>query len=182
MGVNSEYLIGHWLASSLVLFLLFRISVIFRQGQIKRIQLPDKTLIRRFVPIIAITVAYLVAWSSANRNTTQTRETNDGLKFTMCTENWWSYSAYGSKKKNYFSVNEIYFFLWIRDRFLLNILFSFSVEVLMLLFGVYLCFTVRKAPASFNESKHITWSIYNAIILSTFILIIVWVLILHFTV
>lgn len=52
----------------------------------------------------------------------------------------------------------------------------------MLLFGVYLCFTVRKAPASFNESKHITWSIYNAIILSTFILIIVWVLILHFTI
>lgn len=43
----------------------------------------------------------------------------------------------------------------------------------MLLFGVYLCFTVRKAPASFNESKHITWSIYNAIILSTFVLIIV---------
>lgn len=42
----------------------------------------------------------------------------------------------------------------------------------MLLFGVYLCFTVRKAPATFNESKHITWSIYNAILLSTFILIV----------
>lgn len=88
-------------------FFSFRISVIFRQGQIKRIQLPDKTLIRRFVPIIAITVAYLVAWTSANRNTTQTRETNAGLKFTMCTENWWSYSAYGSRKYSYLPVNKI---------------------------------------------------------------------------
>lgn len=106
IGGNLECLIGHRLASLLVFF-SFRISVIFRQGQIKRIQLPDKTLIRRFVPIIAITVAYLVAWTSANRNTTQTRETNAGLKFTMCTENWWSYSAYGSRKYSYFPVNKI---------------------------------------------------------------------------
>jgi hypothetical protein len=45
-----------------------------------------------------------------------------------------------------------------------------SVEALLLLFGVYLCFTVRKAPAHFNESKHITWSTYNAIILGIFII------------
>lgn len=46
----------------------------------------------------------------------------------------------------------------------------FGAEALLLLFGVYLCFTVRKAPAHFNESKHITWSTYNAIILGTFII------------
>ena len=45
-------------------------------------------------------------------------------------------------------------------------------ETMMLLFGVYLCFSVRKAPAAFNESKHITWSIYNAIILGSFLVII----------
>ncbi|KAK6183213.1 hypothetical protein SNE40_010737 [Patella caerulea] len=44
-------------------------------------------------------------------------------------------------------------------------------EALLLLFGVYLCFTVRKAPAHFNESKHITWAVYNAIILGSFIII-----------
>ncbi|KAL3873526.1 hypothetical protein ACJMK2_036632, partial [Sinanodonta woodiana] len=43
-----------------------------------------------------------------------------------------------------------------------------GVEDLFLLYGGYLCFTVRKAPAHFNESKHITWSIYNAVILGTF--------------
>ncbi|KAL3873520.1 hypothetical protein ACJMK2_036626 [Sinanodonta woodiana] len=43
-----------------------------------------------------------------------------------------------------------------------------GVEVAFLLYGGYLCYTVRKAPAHFNESKHITWSVYNAIILGTF--------------
>ena len=45
---------------------------------------------------------------------------------------------------------------------------TISVETLFLLYGVYLCFTVRKVPAHFNESKHITWAVYNAIILGTF--------------
>ncbi|ESO94286.1 hypothetical protein LOTGIDRAFT_161509 [Lottia gigantea] len=47
----------------------------------------------------------------------------------------------------------------------------YGIEALLLLFGVYLCFTVRKAPAHFNESKHITWAVYNAIILGSFIII-----------
>ncbi|KAL8567676.1 hypothetical protein ACOMHN_008984 [Nucella lapillus] len=46
----------------------------------------------------------------------------------------------------------------------------FGAEALMLLFGVYLSFSVRKAPAQFNESKYITWSIYNAIIMGVFII------------
>ena len=44
----------------------------------------------------------------------------------------------------------------------------FSAEIIFLLYGVYLCFTVRKAPAHFNESRHITWAVYNAIILGSF--------------
>lgn len=46
----------------------------------------------------------------------------------------------------------------------------FAVEALLLLAGVYLCFTVRKAPAHFNESKFITWATYNAIILGSFVI------------
>ncbi|KAL4237710.1 7 transmembrane sweet-taste receptor of 3 GCPR [Mactra antiquata] len=45
---------------------------------------------------------------------------------------------------------------------------TLGVRILFLLYGVYLCFTVRKAPAHFNESKHITWAVYNAIILGSF--------------
>lgn len=46
------------------------------------------------------------------------------------------------------------------------------VEFCFLLWGVYLCYIVRKAPSHFNESKYITWSIYNNVILGTFMLII----------
>ncbi|CAD5123183.1 DgyrCDS11550 [Dimorphilus gyrociliatus] len=46
------------------------------------------------------------------------------------------------------------------------------VEFCFLLWGVYLCYIVRKAPSHFNESKYITWSIYNNVILGTFMIII----------
>lgn len=51
---------------------------------------------------------------------------------------------------------------------LCTLVFSVPAEILFLLYGVYLCFTVRKAPANFNESKHITWAVYNAIVLGSF--------------
>lgn len=34
-------------------------------------------------------------------------------------------------------------------------------EMLFLFWGIHLCYNVRKAPSSFNESKFISWSIYN---------------------
>ena len=39
--------------------------------------------------------------------------------------------------------------------------FVVSVEMLFLLWGIHLCYKVRKAPSAFNESKFISWSIYN---------------------
>ncbi|KAL5008707.1 hypothetical protein ScPMuIL_014288 [Solemya velum] len=45
-------------------------------------------------------------------------------------------------------------------------------EVLVLLFGCYMCFTVRKVSPHSNESRKIAWSLYNAIIFGCFILVI----------
>ncbi|KAL5009433.1 hypothetical protein ScPMuIL_013484, partial [Solemya velum] len=45
-------------------------------------------------------------------------------------------------------------------------------EVLVLLFGCYMCFTVRKVSPHSNESRKIAWSLYNAIIFCCFILVI----------
>ncbi|XP_060588421.1 probable G-protein coupled receptor CG31760 [Ruditapes philippinarum] len=42
-----------------------------------------------------------------------------------------------------------------------------SAEILLLLYGVYLCFTTRKVPSQFND-KFMTYAIYNAIILGIF--------------
>ncbi|XP_071957666.1 probable G-protein coupled receptor CG31760 [Antedon mediterranea] len=42
------------------------------------------------------------------------------------------------------------------------------VELLFLLWGVRLCYNVRKAPSEFNESRFISWAIYNETLLSVF--------------
>lgn len=42
-------------------------------------------------------------------------------------------------------------------------------ELLFLLWGVRLCIMVRKAPSEFNESRFISWAIYNETLLSLFL-------------
>ncbi|XP_078607606.1 putative G-protein coupled receptor CG31760 [Branchiostoma floridae x Branchiostoma japonicum] len=42
-------------------------------------------------------------------------------------------------------------------------------ELLLLVWGIRLCWVVRKAPSEFNESKFITWAIYNETLLSVFL-------------
>ncbi|XP_067681814.1 probable G-protein coupled receptor CG31760 isoform X2 [Haliotis asinina] len=118
----------------------WRISVIFSVGSMKRISLPDKSLLHRLVPIVVVVVVYLSCWTAIEPPRAVTITASNSLKFFHCGPTWWMFAIYGA-------------------------------EALLLLFGVYLCFTVRKAPAHFNESKHITWSTYNAIILGSFILI-----------
>ncbi|XP_064610873.1 LOW QUALITY PROTEIN: probable G-protein coupled receptor CG31760 [Liolophura sinensis] len=43
------------------------------------------------------------------------------------------------------------------------------VELLFLLWGVRLCIVVRKAPSEFNESRFISWAIYNETVLAIFL-------------
>ncbi|KAK3786271.1 hypothetical protein RRG08_002015 [Elysia crispata] len=132
--------LGMVLTYGALLIKTWRISVIFKAGgTTKRINLPDKALLQRMVPLVVVTVTYLSAWEVLDAPEAVTVKTSADLKFFVCEMRWWSYGAFGA-------------------------------EALMLLFGVYLCFTVRKAPAHFNESKFITWATYNAIILGSFIL------------
>ncbi|XP_071507716.1 probable G-protein coupled receptor CG31760 [Diadema antillarum] len=42
-------------------------------------------------------------------------------------------------------------------------------ELLLLLWGIRLCYVVRKAPSEFNESRFISWAIYNETLLSLFL-------------
>ncbi|KAK3093136.1 hypothetical protein FSP39_011547 [Pinctada imbricata] len=120
----------------------WRISVIFRVGTFKRVHLPDKVVLQRMLPAVGIMTAYLVAWTATDTERTITLTTSDDKLKFKICSASWWYYA------------------------------IHGGEALLLLFGVYLCFTVRKAPANFNESKYITWSVYNAIILGSFILII----------
>ncbi|XP_069112828.1 metabotropic glycine receptor-like [Argopecten irradians] len=42
-------------------------------------------------------------------------------------------------------------------------------ELIFLLWGIRLCIVVRKAPSEFNESRFISWAIYNETLLSLFL-------------
>ena len=44
-----------------------------------------------------------------------------------------------------------------------------SAELCLLLWGIRLCIVVRKAPSEFNESRFISWAIYNETLLSLFL-------------
>lgn len=98
-----NYFVIIWIITCLILSFTFsciffnRISIIFRKGQFKKVHLPDRTLLRHMAMIMAVAFGYLVAWTAANNDFSQMKKTSSGLKFVMCTENWWSYSAYGSK-------------------------------------------------------------------------------------
>lgn len=98
-----NYFVIIWIITCLILSITFsciffnRISIIFRKGQFKKVHLPDRTLLRHMAMIMAVAFGYLVAWTAANNDFSQMKKTSSGLKFVMCTENWWSYSAYGSK-------------------------------------------------------------------------------------
>ncbi|XP_014679990.1 PREDICTED: probable G-protein coupled receptor CG31760, partial [Priapulus caudatus] len=104
--------------------------------------MPDLVLFKWFVPIVVATVAYMVVWSV----------TGDlGQLDTLYTNTGLKYDI---------CVNS----WWEHTATIARLLF--------LLWGVYLCWVVRKAPSSFNESKYISWAIYNTIIVGTFLIII----------
>lgn len=43
-----------------------------------------------------------------------------------------------------------------------NILcFNWAGEVFFLMWGIHVCYSVRRAETYFNETKHISWAVYN---------------------
>ncbi|CAI9715955.1 probable G-protein coupled receptor CG31760 [Octopus vulgaris] len=118
----------------------WRISIIFKEGKVKRVNLPDTALLQRMIPVLAVTIAGLMAWTLDCPPEAVLLETTTSLKYITCSVSLWMYAFYAG-------------------------------EAIMLLYSVYLCFTVRKAPAFFNESRYITWSTYNTLILGSFLII-----------
>ena len=52
---------------------------------------------------------------------------------------------------------------------ILFVLFCLTVELLFLIFGIYLCYSVRGAPCEFHENRYISVAIYNETIFSLFL-------------
>jgi len=108
----------------------WRVSLIFKIKNAKRVKIEDAGLLRRLIPIVVTYIVLLVIWTVADHPRSEQFKTKDDLKFTACSENWWNHAL-------------------------------LILDILLLLWGIHLCYTVRKAPTKFNESRFISLSIYN---------------------
>lgn len=43
---------------------------------------------------------------------------------------------------------------------------------MVLIWGMWLCFKIRNAPPAYNESKFISWAIYNAMFATSFLMVV----------
>lgn len=43
---------------------------------------------------------------------------------------------------------------------------------MVLIWGMWLCYKIRNAPAAYNESKYISWAIYNAMFVTSFLMVV----------
>ena len=45
-------------------------------------------------------------------------------------------------------------------------------DIALLIWGMWLCYKIRNAPAAYNESKYISWAIYNAMFVTSFLMVV----------
>ncbi|RMX49804.1 hypothetical protein pdam_00009131 [Pocillopora damicornis] len=45
-------------------------------------------------------------------------------------------------------------------------------DIVLLIWGMWLCYKIRNAPAAYNESKYISWAIYNAMFVTSFLMVV----------
>eukprot|EP00794_Sanderia_malayensis_P012065 gene12065-13308_t len=114
-----------------VLLKTWRVSLIFKIKVAKRVKVSDMGLLRRLLPLIMSYLVYFVIWTVAGHTTSQT---------------------HFLKNKN------VRFDACREDWWNHSIVI---IDILLLFWGIHLCYTIRKAPTPFNESRYISWSIYN---------------------
>ena len=45
-------------------------------------------------------------------------------------------------------------------------------DIVVLIWGMWLCYKIRNAPPAYNESKIISWAIYNAMFVTSFLMVV----------
>ena len=74
---------------------IFRIVAIFKVRSARKLHLPDRRLLRRFIPLLVLVSCYLAVWTSLDRSQVIWKRTNsvERLKFTHCSASSWAYGA-----------------------------------------------------------------------------------------
>ena len=63
----------------------------------RKINLSDKVLAQRFLPILGVSVAYLAAWTAVGTPEVIWRVNSSDLKFTDCSSTFWGIIVYVGK-------------------------------------------------------------------------------------
>ncbi|CAH3041041.1 unnamed protein product [Pocillopora meandrina] len=124
------------------IFHFAKVALIFRVRSAQKLALSDGVLLRRLGLLVLLYSAYLTVWTAMAPPDIEEARTSDDLKFTRCVENWFDFTV------------------------------IFAGDIALLIWGMWLCYKIRNAPAAYNESKYISWAVYNAMFVTSFLMVV----------
>lgn len=71
--------------------------MVFKVKSARKINLSDRVLAQRFLPIISVAVAYLAAWAAVGTPEVVWRVNSADLKFKDCSSTFWGIIVYVGK-------------------------------------------------------------------------------------
>ena len=150
--------IGFAIIYASILFKTWRIAVVFRPTKYRNVRITDLMLLKRIGLVVAAFCAFCTIRTIVGRPGVVMVRHSNGMKTFSCGFDAWDYSIAGCTIFLFFSFSLSKFS---------NCSFS-TGKLLFLIWGVWLSILVRKTPSEFNESRFISWAIYNETILSIF--------------
>lgn len=87
---------------------LCRISIVFKVKSARKINLSDKVLAQRFLPILGVSVAYLAAWTAVGTPEVIWRVNSSDLKFKDCSSTFWGIIVYVGEFMKFFWLHCIF--------------------------------------------------------------------------
>ncbi|CAH1788353.1 unnamed protein product [Owenia fusiformis] len=137
--------IGFAIVYGALLLKVYRVLAEFQSRKARRVHVRDKDLLKYLLGIVLIVVGYMAAWTAVNVDHVQ-----DGA----------SILQNGTTPENvtYF-ICESHWWDYVIE----------IGEFLFLCLGIYLCYCTRSAPSDYNESRYISWAIYNETVVSALV-------------
>ena len=71
--------------------------MVFKVKSARKVNLSDRVLAQRFLPILGLSVAYLVAWTAVETPEVTWRVSSSDLKFKDCSSTFWGILVYVGK-------------------------------------------------------------------------------------
>ncbi|XP_033628559.1 probable G-protein coupled receptor 158 [Asterias rubens] len=137
---------GFAIAYGMLVLKIYRKLAIFQTRSATRVLVRDRDVLKWLVLIVVVLSGYLAAWTAFSVQ--NVKNCNVDVVDVRIAEDGMKFSVCLMEWWDY--VIEI-------------------IEFLFLLFGIYLCYSVRAAPSEFHETRYISIAIYNETIFSSFL-------------